>query len=167
MTIRLLGNEQTHAGGFFKLIVTSLNHRKIYTAIILQISHSVRKKWIAEGLTSNEKALNILKKLKNPEEEKNRRPELARSVWGRREYSSPYMTYVPAENKRNIPGGDGTICAGLSHWCTRAVVRVKTKKINNKLTLPKWIMKKKQRIRWVKYNYFTFTVSLFIYERTV
>ena len=41
----------------------------------------------------------------------------------------PYMTYIPAENKKNILGGDGTICAGLSHywcthvpWCTGAVV---------------------------------------------
>ena len=63
----------------------------------------------------------------------------------------PYMTYIPAENKKNIQGGDGTICAGLSNcWFTKRTLvyrggsyqyaraylkksRVKTK-INNKIS---------------------------------
>lgn len=61
---------------------------------------------------------------------------------------SPYMTYVPAENKRNILGGEGTICGGAkpqeyrlrlqgrSYPYARAYLkkwRVRTK-INNKLS---------------------------------
>ena len=114
--------------GFSNCQVTSLNHRKIYTC------HNIINLPLCEE-AMNSRRLDF--QWNDPEyfeeaEESWRREEskswIARIVQGRREYLSPYMTYVPAENKRNIPGGDGTIWAGLSHWCTRAVVRVKTKK---------------------------------------
>ena len=44
------------------------------------------------------------------------------------------MTYVPAENKRNIPGGDGTICEGAKPLVYTRGSSGENKKINNKLS---------------------------------
>ena len=108
--------EMNKRGRVFQ-IVASLIHRKICTChniinlpLCEEAMNSRRLEFQWNGPEYSEEAEESWRR----EETKNR---MARSVWGRREYIFPYMTYVPAENKKNILGGDGAICAGLSHMC--------------------------------------------------